>query len=179
MSRTRPLDKNKATPHVKEIFGQIESKLGKIPNIFLHLGNSEAALKGFMDLSDAAGRTSLDPRLREKIALTVGQTNNCNYCLSAHTAIAKGFGLQESDILEARQSHTADPKSQAILQFAKTVVEKRGLVDEKNISDLKAAGVDDKEITEIILVIMVNMFTNYFNHITDPVIDFPVAPELY
>lgn len=178
MSRINAVTSEKASSKVKDIYHQLESKLGRVPNIFLNMGNSEAVLSGYLGLSDAANQTSLNPKLREQIALIVGQTNNCNYCLSAHTAIAKGLGLQEKDIMQARHGQAQDAKSQAILKFSKVVVENRGNVSNQDVANLKAAGVSDKELAEIMLVITVNLFTNYFNHVTDPKIDFPVAPEL-
>ncbi len=45
------------------------------------------------------------------------------------------------------------------------------------ITALKNAGVDDEEMLEIVLIVSMNIFTNYFNHLTDPVIDFPEAPQ--
>jgi uncharacterized peroxidase-related enzyme len=178
MTRMNPTNKDNANPKVKEIFQKINTKLGKVPNIFLNLGNSEAALSGYMGLSESVSKTSLDPKLIEKLALVVGQTNNCHYCLSAHSVIAKGLGIEEADIIKAREAHANDAKSEAILQFAKNVVQKRGLVSDQEVSNLKAAGVNDKELAEIILIISLNIFTNYFNHITGTKIDFPLAPEL-
>jgi uncharacterized peroxidase-related enzyme len=168
----------KASNEAKEIYQNLNQKLGKVPNIFLNLGNAPAVLKGFMAMSDSVNQTSLDPQLREQIALIVGQSNQCNYCLSAHTVMAKGAGLQEAEILKARHGQASNSKSQAILKFANTVVEARGQVTDQDVTELKNAGVSDQEIVEIVWVICQNMFTNYFNHITDPKIDFPLASEL-
>jgi len=178
MSRVQSITPEKAKPAVQAIYTAIEKKLGKLPNIFLNMGNSPAVLKGFLGLSAAVDETSLDPKLREEIALIVSQTNQCNYCLSAHTAIAKGVGVTDQEALQARKGQSQNPKTQAILSFAKTVVDKRGNVTDQDVATLKAAGVTDAELVEIILVISLSMFTNYFNHITNPKIDFPVASKL-
>lgn len=178
MSRVKPISPEEAQNEVKTIYQDFEKKLGKVPNIFLNMGNSAAALKAFLGLSEAANQTSLSPLLREQIALVVGQANHCQYCLSAHTAIAKGLGVKEHDILSARHGESQETKSHAILTFAKTVVESRGHVSNQDIATLKAAGVNDQELVEIIVLITLNMYTNYFNLITDPKIDFPHAPEL-
>lgn len=178
MSRVDTVAKEKAQPAVKELYQAIEKKMGKVPNILLTMGHSPAVLKGYLNFSEAANQTSLNPKLREEIALIVGQTNQCNYCLSAHSTIGKGVGLSEQEIIQTRKGVSQDPKTQAILTFAKTVVEKKGSVSEQDVANLKAKGVTDAELVEIILVIALNMFTNYFNHITDPQIDFPVAPKL-
>lgn len=178
MSRIQAVSQDKASPAVKEIYSGIEKKMGKLPNIFQNMGNSAPVLKGYLALSDAVGHTSLSPKIREEIALIVAETNQCNYCLSAHSAIAKSIGTNEQEILQARRGSSLDPKVQAILTFSKLVVDKRGKINDQDITSLKSKGVTDSEIVEIIFVISMNMFTNYFNHITDPQIDFPVAPGL-
>jgi uncharacterized peroxidase-related enzyme len=178
MARVKPVNLEDAKGEVHDLYQTLQKKMGKVINIFQNMGNSAATLKGFLDLSEAANRTSLPPKLREQIALAVGQTNHCQYCLSAHTMLAKGAGMNEQEIIKARHAESQDPKNRAILKFAKQVVENRGNVSNQDIASLKAAGVTDTELVEIILIIMVNMFTNYFNLITDPKIDFPIAPEL-
>lgn len=178
MSRVKPVSVEEAKGEVKELYHSLQQKMGKVLNIFLHMGNSAATLKGYLSLDDLVQQTSLSPKLREQIALVVGQTNHCQYCLSAHTLLAKEKGLSEQDILKARHGESQTAKNQAILKFAKQVAENRGYVPNQDIASLKAAGVSDTELVEILLVIILNLFTNYFNLITDPPIDFPLAPEL-
>jgi len=178
MSRIKPVSVEEAKGEVKELYHSLQQNMGKVFNIFLNMGNSATTLKGFLALSDAANHTGLAPKLCEQIALTVAQTNHCQYCLSAHTTIAKGKGMNEQDILKSRHAETSNAKDQAILKFVKQVVDNRGHVSNQDVAGLKAAGVNDNELVEIILVVLVNMFTNYFNLITDPKIDFPLAPEL-
>jgi uncharacterized peroxidase-related enzyme len=179
MARTKPVTPDQAKDAVKKIYDTLQQKMGgKVINIFQHMGIAPATLKGFMGLSAAENETSLSPKLREEIALTIAQVNHCNYCLSAHTVIAGGLGVPSTQILQARKGESPDPKTQAILKFVKVVVEKRGQVNDQDVSALKAAGVNDKELVELILVILVNMFTNYFNNIVDTPIDFPQAPKV-
>ena len=178
MSRISPVSLHEADEEVKEIYGQLEKKMGKVLNIFSHMGNSPAALKGFLALSDAANQTSLPAKIREQVALVVGQINHCNYCLSAHTELAKHAGLESPEILLSRKGDSSDPKIKAILKFVKGVVENKGRVSNQEVATLKTAGVNDQEIVEIILLIALNVFTNYFNLVIDPEIDFPRAQEL-
>lgn len=179
MARMKPVAPENANGELKHVYATIQKNMGgKVINIFQMMGNSPAVLKGFLALSDAAGQTSLSPQLREQIALIVGQTNQCQYCLSAHTAIGTKEGLNAEQILKARKGEAADPKTQAILRFAKTVVEKRANVSDQEIEKLKNAGVSDTELAEIIFVISINLLTNYFNHVAGTPVDFPEAPKL-
>lgn len=176
--RLNSISPESAEGEVKQLYQLIQKKMNTVPNIFKNMGNSPAVLKGYFALSDAAGQTSLSPKLREQIALTVGQANLCNYCLSAHTMIGHSTGLSDTDILKARKGASADKKENAILAFVKKVIDKKGNTTDEDVSHLKAEGVTDKELVEIILVISLNMFTNYFNHITNTELDFPQAPNL-
>jgi alkylhydroperoxidase family enzyme len=45
----------------------------------------------------------------------------------------------------------------------------------EEVETLRAAGVSDQEIVEVIAAVAVNIFTNYFNHIAGTEIDFPVV----
>lgn len=175
MSRIQAINPETATGELKAVYDGMQKGIGKVPNIFRHMGNSPVALQAFLALSQAMNRTKLSAKLREQIALIVGQENRCGYCLSAHSAIGKGAGLSDEEISKARLGDSADPKSKAILHFAKVVVDKKGHVSDEDVSALKNAGVTDEELVDVILAIHVNMFTNYFNHIVDPAIDFPLA----
>ncbi len=174
MSRVQTHDpKDVKNPETKSLLEGIQKKMGKVPNIFRNMANSPAVLQGYIALSEAASHTSFPDDFREEIALTVAQTNNCHYCLSAHTAIAKMLKVPEQDILKARKGEAEDPKRAAILHFVRQMVEKKGHIPEEDINELKAKGITDTELTEIVLLVSLNLFTNYFNHITDPAIDFP------
>lgn len=178
MSRIAPIAPAEAKGEAKDLLTALEKKLGVAPNIFKCMANAPHVLKTFLSLSEAANQLSFNPKLREEIALAIAQANQCNYCLSAHTAIAGKLGVPTNEIILARKGEALDQKSQAILKFVKLAVEKRGHVSQQEVEALKAAGVKDSEIVEIIQLIATNFFTNYFNHIVDTDIDFPLAPDL-
>jgi uncharacterized peroxidase-related enzyme len=178
MTRMHPVSPDKATGEVKTIFDDLKKKMGKVINIFQNMGNSPAVLKSYFSMSEALTHTSLDQKLREQIMLAVSQANQCDYCLAAHTTISKVAGIPDQEILLARKAEAKDPKTQAILKFAKQVVDKKGHVSDQEVATLKATGVNDKEFAEIFLAILVGMFTNYFNLMTGTQVDFPEAPKL-
>ncbi len=178
MSRINAIHPDDATGELKTIYDDLKSKVGKVPNIFQHMGNSPVALGAYLTFNQSLSKLKLPAKLLEQIALIVGQENKCGYCLSAHSIIGKGAGLTDEEIERSRHGESTDAKTTPILHFCKEVVDKRGHVSNSDVETLKKAGVSDSEIVEIILVISVNMFTNYFNHIVDPTIDFPLAKNL-
>lgn len=178
MSRIQPVTEELATGEIAEIYRGIRSTHGRVPNIFQLMANAPAVLKAYLSLSDLLKETSLSLRLREQIALAVGQLNGCEYCLAAHSAAALNAGLSHDDIESARVGEASDPKVQAILHFVRRVVEIRGWVTDREVEEVKAAGVNDREIAEIVLAVSLNMYTNYFNHVMNPAVDFPQVHDI-
>jgi len=174
-TRIKTLDPATTTGKSKELFNAVQAKLGFIPNLIKVFGNSPATLQTYLSLGELTGSGEFTNKYREQLALAIGETNACNYCLSAHTAIGKMNGLNETEIEQSRQGFANDDKAQAGLQFAKAVTANRGQVSTEAIAEVKAAGFNDGEILEIVLNVVSNTLTNYVNHIAETVIDFPAV----
>lgn len=173
MSRLNAVTPEAATGKTKELFDGIKTKLGRVPNIFTLMGNSPAALEAYLKFSEALAGGVLDPKLRELIAICVAETNVCEYCLSAHMAIGKSIGMTEEELSLAREQRSENPKFNACLRFVRIMVTSRAEMNDSDLSDLKQAGFSDAEIAEVIANVALNLYTNYFNHIVQPEIDFP------
>ena len=178
MSRIQPVKFETTTPVAQEILTNVKKKLGTVPNLIATMANSPAVANAYLSFSGALSDGDLPASLRERIALTVGQRNQCGYCLAAHTMLGKGAGLSEDEIVAARQGTASSSKDAAAVQFARKLVDDRGNVSEDDLADVRNAGFSDGEIGEIVANVALNIFTNYFNHVADPEIDFPVAPDL-
>ena len=113
--------------------------------------------------------------LHEQIALAVAETNACDYCLSAHTALGRAPDFRADELAASREARAADPKAAAALQFARAVVDRRGDVRDQDLASVRAAGYTDGEIAEIIAHVALNVFTNYFNRAAHTDIDFPLV----
>ena len=175
MQNLKSLDPVSATGKTKQIFDGLQKNLGTVPNLMRALANSPAALNAYMSFNAALAEAKLPATLREQLAIAVANVNSCDYCLSAHNALGKLAGLGAGELALAQQGEATDRKAGAALRFATAVVQKRGLVSPSEIETLRGAGFSDGEITEVMAVIAINIFTNYFNHIAGTEIDFPVV----
>ena len=178
MSRLNLIQNEQANEKQGELLDAVQKTLGMTPNLIRVFANSPAVLQGYLGLSGSLGEGTLDPKLKEQIALTVGETNSCEYCLAAHSAIGKMVGLSRDEIADARQGASNDVRTETVLQFAKAVVEKSGWVDDVDLHKVRDAGFDDEAITEIVANVVLNILTNYMNHIAETPIDFPKAEAL-
>ena len=178
MSRLQPVRVESADAATAELLTGVKKKLGGVPNIIATMAQSPAVANAYLNFSGALKSGMLSDRLREQIALVTGQENACEYCLAAHTALGKKAGLSEHETLDARRAEANDAKEKAALVFAKKLVDNRGEVSDEDVQQLRGADFADGEIAEIVANVALNIFTNYFNHVADTEVDFPVAPEL-
>jgi uncharacterized peroxidase-related enzyme len=178
MEQIKAINPEQATGKSKELLDGVQKKLGMTPNMMRTMAQSPAVLEGYLNFSGALGAGSLTAKLREQIALIVAETNGCEYCLSAHSAVGRILGLSQEEISDSRRGESSEGKTGAALRLAHELVTERGRVSEKELAQVRRAGFSEGEITEIIANVALNLFTNYFNHVAAPSIDFPSVPPL-
>ncbi len=179
-ARLHAIDPAKATGKAKEVLEEVQAAFGMTPNLMRTMANSPAVLRAYLDFSGALSKGVLNAKLREQIALAISESNRCEYCLSAHTAIGKMVGLADPDISRARQATASDAKVAAGLAFAKSVVQNRASVSDQEVEALRQAGYTDGEIAEIVANVALTIFTNYINHVARTEVDFPkVEPGVF
>lgn len=176
MTRLTALNPEEVTGKTKDLFNAVQAKLGVVPNMMRTMGNSPAVLEGYLNLSGALSHGKLSAKTGELIALAVSESNSCDYCLAAHTFIGEKLVKADPEVLKAaRTGNSADAKTEAILQLAKTLISKSGLVNDEDVNKAKNAGVSDAEIAETIAHVALNVLTNYFNNAANTEIDFPAV----
>ncbi len=178
MPRINQISPENATGKTAELFASVKGKLGMVPNLMRAIGNSPAALSAYLQFSGNLAGGSLSGQQREQISLAVGQANECDYCLAAHTALGKMSGLSSDQIRDARLGQSVDPKSDALVRFAQKLVDTKGHVSSDDLQELRDLGFTDGDLAEVVANVALNIFTNYFNHVAETEIDFPKAESL-
>lgn len=175
MSRLPTVTDQNASPAAAGLFDAIRGKVGMVPNLYRVTANQPAVLEGLLTLGEKLGGGSFDPATREAIALAVAGENACDYCASAHTAISKGMKVADDEVASRLLGKSADPRVQAILDFAVAVTREKGFVSDADLTTAREAGLSDADIIEVIGNVVANIFTNYINHVAQTEIDFPVV----
>ncbi|MFZ5472127.1 MAG: carboxymuconolactone decarboxylase family protein [Myxococcota bacterium] len=160
----------------RPLLEEVKKHLGSAPNLFRVMANSPAVLEGYLGLSGALAKGELDARTRERIALAVSELHRCDYCLSAHTYLAKSLAkLDEAEIAANREGGSGDPKADVAVRFAVRLARERGNVTDGDLKALRAAGYGDGQALEILMHVVLTTLTNYVNHVAQTEIDFPVV----
>ncbi|EPK7359107.1 TPA: carboxymuconolactone decarboxylase family protein [Kluyvera cryocrescens] len=177
MSRLAEIREQDATGKAAEIFAGIKKAVGKVPNAYLTIGgHSPAALQQALAHNAMLQKGSLNAKELEAINLSVSEATGCDYCLAAHSMMAKKAGFSSEQIHKLRRAeYTEDSHLDALAKFARTVVTTTGTLPQADVTALKNAGFDDRQVIEIISAISAILFTNMVNRVNDTVVDFPKA----
>lgn len=178
MSRLNVVAPAQATGQTKELFDAIKRHVGGVPNIYQAVGNSAAALDGLLHLGAALSKGQLTAAEIEAIKLAVSEAYGCTYCLAAHTLLGKKAGLTEEQTVSVRRGAPQQPKLAALVKFVNTAIQPKGRISDEDLRIVKAAGYNDAQVTEALLVIAQTVFTNLFNRVHQTPLDFPAAPQL-
>jgi uncharacterized peroxidase-related enzyme len=175
MNRLPLIDPATATGPVADVLADTKATFGAVPNMVRAMANSPVVAKVFVDAFKTLGQGVLDGKQREAIALAVAQVNTCDYCLSAHTAIGKMHGLKDEQIAGARKGATGDATLDAIVSLARKLVDTKGHLSDGDLATARAAGLTDAHVAEVVAHVALAFYTNYFNHVAQPTIEFPLV----
>jgi AhpD family alkylhydroperoxidase len=144
------------------------------------LAKSTASLKGYLGLRNALIHGRLGFRLRDLIAIYVAEANGCSYTLSSHVTVARRAGIDADAICDARHGRAADARTDGILRFVSALVHGHGNVEDVELATLRAAGVEDCDIVEIVSNVGLQLLTSYVALCAAlPPDDDPVIPYVY
>ena len=178
MPRIDPLTIDNAPEASRPVLERVKANFGRVPNIFATLAHSPAALQALTGIFGALEKASISAKAHEAIALLVGQSHGCKYCTAAHGAKAKMAGATPQEIIGFRKGRSPDPKIQALLTLADTMVKNRGRLDDADVQAARDAGLTDAEMLETVAIVACNTLTNYINALVQTEVDFPAAPDI-
>ena len=162
-----------------QVYAQIKKAIGTVPNTFAAIAaHGPAALKAVLAADAVVAAGTLTRRDQEIIKLVISAAGGCDYCVAAHSYLAKLAGVKP-DVL--KQIHggqpTGDAKRDALVGFVGKLAQSSGTVSDEDFAAIKAAGYSDTQLVEISLAFATTVFTNVFNRINDTAIDFPPVAQ--
>ncbi|MEM6515705.1 MAG: carboxymuconolactone decarboxylase family protein [Bacteroidota bacterium] len=159
------------------IFTNLKKNLGFVPNLYAYFAKNETALGDYLTLQNR--KSTLRAKEREVINLVTSQINNCEYCLSAHTALGKMNGFTDEQILEIRVGEASfDEKLDALAKFTSAIVTNKGKVSEEIKTSFFNAGYTEANLIDVVIVVGDKIITNYIHNLTGLEIDFPLADKI-
>ncbi|MBS1602479.1 MAG: carboxymuconolactone decarboxylase family protein, partial [Bacteroidetes bacterium] len=139
--------REEVSPANQALFDNLTKLIGKVPNLYAEMAVSGHALGNYLTLNNS--KTSLRAKEKEAINLVVSEVNRCEYCSSAHTALAKMIGFTDEQILELRGGRASfDATLDALVKYAKNAVETRVHVAGDVLDAFFAAGWTEENLVD-------------------------------
>ncbi len=152
----------------RPILAGAQQKLGFVPNLYAGLANAPAALEAYIAISGYFDQTSLTPVERQVVLLAVSVANGCEFCVAAHSMIAKKMAGAPEDVVTALRAGLlpADAKLAALTAFTRALVQERGwVIEHPAFVQFLAAGYSREQALEVVLGVTQKTLSNYANHL--------------
>ena len=149
-----------------------EKAYGMLPNLHRKMAEAPAMLKGYWQLSQIFSSSSLSPVEQQVILIAASVSNNCDYCVGAHSTLADMINTPEEITAALRNgSRISDTRLQALRKFTQSLVSARGWIDETEVTAFIDAGYTYAQALEVILGIGLKTLSNYTNHLVETKLD--------
>lgn len=145
-----------------------QKQMGFVPNLYANLANAPAALEAYFSLSAQLDKTSFNPIERQVVLLAASVENGCEFCVAAHSMIARKMAKAPDAVVDALRNHTAvpDARLEALATFTRTMVKQRGWVVGAPLEAFLKAGFTHQQALEVVLGVAMKTLSNYANHLT-------------
>jgi uncharacterized peroxidase-related enzyme len=158
---------------VKSELEAAQSAYGSIPNLYRGFATNPATLKIYLAFNELLKEHGcLSPVEQQVVYLTASTENGCTYCVGAHSVLADMAKMPEQTLTELRkQTALSDKKLNALRNLTLSVMEHRGWMPEKDITDFQTAGYDQCHLLEVLTILAQKTLSNYYNHIAQTPLD--------
>jgi uncharacterized peroxidase-related enzyme len=164
--------------HLQTLFEEIKRTSGMpfVPNIMRVNANSTAAAWGVFECGKKLMlEGKLEPALKQLVFVAISAARECAYCEGAHMAWCRMLGVDEETIAkvaaEAEEPSISPPLAREAIRFAVKCALRPREVDEADFAALRAHGLSDEQIMELIAFAGMCVFNNVIADVTSIPLD--------
>ncbi len=174
-----PITLDEASGRAREVLEKAKAGVGFVPNMYANMANQPALLETYLDgYARFRAEAGFTPAEQEVVFLAISRANACDYCMAAHSMLALNKSGLSAEATEALRDDRPipDARLEALAQFTRTLVEKRGFIANADAEAFQAAGYTEQHILGVVLALSVKILSNYANHLFHTEVD-PVFAE--
>ena len=150
----------------------LQGVFGMIPNVAGAMSTSPVLIGSLVGLFQKVHGGSFSEEQIQVLLLTNAVTNSCAWAVAFHTALALKEGVEPADVQAIRERDTPrSPKAAALSTLARILIEKRGRLEDLDVSRFLQAGFDKAQLLEVIAVVAASTITNYTGNVTKPPVE--------
>jgi len=152
----------------------LQSAFGMVPNIAGAMSTSPVLISSLVALFSKVHGGSFTEEQVQIILLTNAVTNSCTWAVAFHTFLSLKEGVDPSDVQAIRERRIPhNPKNAALSTLARTLIEKRGHLEDQDANKFLGAGFGKDHLLEVIAAIAASTITNYTGNVAMPPLEAP------
>jgi len=165
MSWIDEVEVDDADGKLEAMYAELIKKRGKVSNILKAHSLNPDAMGNHLDLymTIMFGQSGLSRAEREAIAVVVSANNDCAYCVNHHVAALRRY-IKDGETLEmltaADGLEALEPRLSNIVRHAEKLTSAPGAMTESDLGELRAIGLEDKDILDLTLIVAYFNFVN-------------------
>jgi alkylhydroperoxidase family enzyme len=164
----------------KSALQSLNAAFGMVPNIAGAMATSPVLINSLVGLFQRVHGGSFTEAQIQILLLTNAVTNASSWAVAFHTALALKQGVDPADVEAIREDRAPGDRQYAALSaLAKTLIEKRGRLDDRDIDKFTDAGFGRDLVLEVIAVVAASTITNYTGSVTRPPVEAPFRAHLW
>jgi alkylhydroperoxidase family enzyme len=158
----------------KPALRQLQAAFGMIPNIAGSMATSAVLINSLVGLFGNVHGGSFTEAQVQTVLLTDAVANASAWAVAFHTALALKEGIDPTDVEAIREGRPPkDIQLAALSTLAKTMIEKRGHLNDAEVDRFIAAGFGNDHALEVIAIVAASTITNYTASVTKTPLDAP------
>ncbi|MEE4542492.1 carboxymuconolactone decarboxylase family protein [Streptomyces sp. V4-01] len=148
----------------------LHTAFGLIPNVAGVMAGSPTLLNSFFAaFGQVRGAGTFTPGERQVLLLSNAVANDCAWAVAFHSfeAVEDGVAPAEVDAIRRRQL-PADPRFAALSALTRTLIDKRGHLDDADLRSFAAAGFGDAQVLEVVTCLAISTMSNHAANVARP-----------
>jgi len=160
------MDEAHVDDDIARTFKEIRKYYGFVPNLYKTLAHYPPLLKAnWQKIRAVMGGGPLSAKIKEAIAVTISQANDCEYCVRIHGGMLRNLQVPEKEIRALMQMNLdkvgfLDHKEKALVRFTHKVNASAPMIEKEDVQDLLEAGANHSEIVHALGVMEVYISYN-------------------
>ncbi|GFZ98374.1 carboxymuconolactone decarboxylase family protein [Dyella caseinilytica] len=147
----------------------LQSAFGILPNILGGIATSPVLISSLVGLFGKVHGGSFSEEQVQIVLLTNAVTNASSWAVAFHSFLAVKEGVDAADVDAIRERRTPrNAKNAALSTLARTLIEKRGHLNDHDASAFLNAGFGKDHLLEVIAIVAASTITNYSGNVTHP-----------
>ncbi len=165
MSWIEEVEVSEADGKLAEMYAALIKQRGKVSNILKVHSLNPDAMGDHLDLYMTLmfGKSGLSRVEREAIAVVVSANNDCAYCVSHHAEALRRYIDDDETmnmLMTANGLETLEPRLSNIVRHAEKLTTAPVAMTERDLGELRAEGLSDKDILDLTLIVAYFNFVN-------------------